>query len=498
MNYSPFKICLYISITLLIMFGATYFSTSKTLPNGKSEEGITLLGQTIKYPTTASFLLTPKAETTKSKIKTVDSIVNNIEVIIEEEEEDVFVETEKKDTVPKIPNLSKIDTSKIERISYPKNKDAFLSHLKSQLTASTCRIIHYGDSQIEGDRMSGYIRNKLQNLYGGNGPGFTPIAQVYDNISAVVIASNNWTRHAIFDRRAEKFAHKKYGAYTTFSRFTPYYNIIADSINTDTLQLTKAKITVKPSVKTYRRMRKFTNIGFHYGNAQLPITVKVFADGTLIKEGVLIADGEYHDFKIKLAKTPNALTFELEGKMSADFYGLTLDGDNGILLDNVAMRGSAGTVFAGLNSINFSQMYNELDPKVLIFQYGGNSVPYVKDSLEVEQYVGYLKNHINWLRRKTNDASVIYIGPADMTTTENGQMKTYALLPYLINRLQDMCKNNNVAYWNTYNAMGGENSMQYWVDQKLAASDYTHFSLSGTRIISELFYLSLYMDLTNK
>ncbi|OEI81589.1 hypothetical protein AST99_03145 [Formosa algae] len=498
MNYSPLKICLSICITLLIMFGATYFSTSNTLPNGKTEEGITLLGRTIKYPTTASFLGTEKSETSKIKVKAVDSIVQNIEVIIDEEDENVQDIVEQKKAVPKIPNLSKIDTSKIERIQYPKNKEAFLTQLKSQLTADQCRIIHYGDSQIEGDRMSGYIRNKLQNLYSGNGPGFTPIAQVYDNISAVVIASENWTRHAVFDRTTKKFDHKMYGAYTTFSRFTPYLDIVADSINTDTLQLVKAKITVKPSKMTYLRMRKYTNIGFHYGNAQLPTAVKVFADGTLIKAGDLITDGNYHDFKIPLTVTPDELIFEIEGKMSPDFYGLTLDGDEGIQLDNVAMRGSAGTIFAGLNSKNFSQMYTALDPKVIIFQYGGNSVPYVKDSLEVENYVGYLKNHINWLRRKTDNASVLYIGPADMTTTENGQLKTYPLLPYLIDRLQLMCKENDIAYWNTFNAMGGENSMQYWVDQKLAASDYTHFSLSGTRIISELFFLSLYMDLTNK
>ena len=184
--------------------------------------------------------------------------------------------------------------------------------------------------------------------------------------------------------------------------------------------------------------------------------------------------------------------------MSADVYGLTLDGEDGIQLDNVAMRGSAGTVFAGLNGENFAQMYRELDPKVLIFQYGGNSVPYVKDSLEVSQYVGYLKNHISWVRRKTKDASIIFIGPADMTTTENGALRTYPLLPYLNNLLREMCYDNDIAYWSTFKAMGGENSMEHWVDQKLAGSDYTHFSLSGTRVISELFFLSLYMDLTNK
>jgi hypothetical protein len=48
-----------------------------------------------------------------------------------------------------------------------------------------------------------------------------------------------------------------------------------------------------------------------------------------------------------------------------------------------------------------------------------------------------------------------------------------------------------------FKAMGGENSMSFWVDQKLAGSDYTHFTPSGTKIISELFFTSLNMDLTS-
>jgi len=49
-----------------------------------------------------------------------------------------------------------------------------------------------------------------------------------------------------------------------------------------------------------------------------------------------------------------------------------------------------------------------------------------------------------------------------------------------------------------FDAMGGINSMKHWVDQKLASSDYTHFSPSGTKVVSELFFLALFMDLIRK
>lgn len=477
--------------TLLVLYGVMYLSKSKTLDNGKTQEGFFVGDVTIKYPTHESFL--EEQANDKSKIKGFDSIVNNIEDLIKDLDKN---KTEQGATAI-IPDFTKIDTSKVQRITYPDNQLEFVSQIRESLQNGSCRIIHYGDSQLEGDRISGYLRNRLQGIYGGTGPGFVPIVQVYEQISANVSHSDNWTRHAYFDPTQEKFTHKKYGAYASLSRFTEHYEVV-DSLLLDSLIIKKASINIGIPTKSYGLLRTFNKIGVHYGNAVAPTTVKVYNDGVLIKSENLIADGSYHKFQINLTATPSNLKIEFESKVSPDFYGLTLDGNKGISLDNVAMRGSSGTIFAGSNAKSFQSMYQQLQPKLLIFQYGGNSVPYLKDSLEVAEYTSYLKNHINWVKRKSNNANVIFIGPSDMTTNENGQMKTYPLLPYLNETLEKTCTDNGIAFWNMYQAMGGKNSMQHWVDQDLAANDYTHFSNSGTKVISELFFLALYLDINDK
>lgn len=494
MSYSPFKILLYIVATLLVLLGATYLSTSKQIESNKTQEGFFVGDIHIKYPTHNTFIESEGYDA--AKIKSLDSIVDNIESLVKDLDQEVS-EVSKPDPQPKIPDFTKIDTSKVQRITYPKDRQAFIEGLKESLNSEQCRIVHYGDSQLEGDRISGYLRNRLQGLYGGSGPGFIPIVQVYDQISANVTHSDNWTRYAYFDPTQTKFSHKKYGAYSSLSRFTEAYETV-DSLLLDSLKVEKGIINIGVPTKSYGKLRTFSKIGLHYGNVLAPTTIKIYNDTELILTDSLIGDGGYHKLAINLAETPSQLKIELDAKISPDFYGLTLDGENGISLDNVAMRGSSGTIFAGTNVGNFQKMYHQLQPKILIFQYGGNSVPYIKDSLGVTEYTGYLKNHINWVKRKSNHANVIFIGPSDMTTNENGKMKTYPLLPYLNETLQKMCTENGMAYWSMFDAMGGENSMQHWVDQGLAANDYTHFSPSGTKIISELFFLSLYLDLKNK
>ncbi|MEO9076910.1 MAG: lipase, partial [Gelidibacter sp.] len=413
MRYSPFKIVFYIVITLLVLFGITFLSTSKKLANGMTQEGFFIRDFHIKYPTFDSFIQDRGYD--RSHIKSLDSIVSNVEGLIKDLDQEKSEITEK----PRIPDFTKIDTSKVQRISYPDNRLAFIAQLRESLQSDNCRIVHYGDSQLEGDRISGYLRNRLQGLYGGTGPGFIPIVQVYDQISANVTPSDNWTRHAYFDPTQVKFPHKKYGAYSSLSRFTEAYETV-DSLLLDSLKIKKATITIGIPTRSYGLLKNFTKIGLHYGHALAPTTIKIYNDDVLITSENLIADGSYHKFPINLATTSSSLKIEIESKISPDFYGLTLDGRNGISLDNVAMRGSSGTIFAGTNSGNFQKMYQQLQPKLLIFQYGGNSVPYIKDSLEVQEYASYLKNHINWVKRKSNNANVIFIGPSDMTTNENG------------------------------------------------------------------------------
>ena len=61
-------------------------------------------------------------------------------------------------------------------------------------------ICHYGDSQIEGDRMTSFIRQRLQTQFGGAGPGLIPAINVYSTISFRHNYSSNFQRKIIFGK----------------------------------------------------------------------------------------------------------------------------------------------------------------------------------------------------------------------------------------------------------------------------------------------------------
>ena len=82
-----------------------------------------------------------------------------------EAETDTLIPTEPEVIIPKIV----VDSTTDSRV--------FLSSFYASLAESgnkVVRVLHYGDSQIEEDRMSQQIREALQNKYGGSGAGLLP------------------------------------------------------------------------------------------------------------------------------------------------------------------------------------------------------------------------------------------------------------------------------------------------------------------------------------
>ena len=85
------------------------------------------------------------------------------------------------------------------------------------------------------------------------------------------------------------------------------------------------------------------------------------------------------------------------------------------------------------------------------------------------------------------EATLLFIGPADMGRSYNGKMGTWRGLPELNDSLRAMALRNRVAYWDMFNVMGGEGSMAQWVKHHppLAGPDYIHFTFTGAQAIGD-------------
>lgn len=368
------------------------------------------------------------------------------------------------------------------------NLHRFFEKLTAAATNKTkIRMLHYGDSQIEGDRMTAFIRQRMQEQFGGNGPGTIPAVNVYNTISFKQNYSPNFERYTAFGGKSLKS--NKYGSMHSAARFTPEYSDSLARLNAKEIQ--RGWIEVAPSPSAYSRARSYSQVKLYYTSCEAPCGLKVFRDGALIHEDSLKADGKYHVLPLSFESSAGALKYEFSSRISPSILGFGLEGDFGLQVDNIAMRGSSGTVFGNVNQTVLSQMYQDLNVELIIMQFGGNSVPYMKDSISARNYARYFQGQLYRLKKIKPSAAIIVIGPSDMSVMVDEVYETYPILPTLIRMMKKYSLEAGAGYWNLYEAMGGINSMPSWVERGLAGKDYIHFSNRGASIASQLFYEAL-------
>ena len=334
------------------------------------------------------------------------------------------------------------------------------------------RIIHYGDSQIEEDRITGAIRERLQERFGGNGPGMMPARQ---HATPYVGAGSTveLARYFNYGDLSYRAGIRKYGPYADFVRLD----------TTVTLSFYPIRGRNRAEQRTFERMTLVA------GNLRSRLSVS--SGG--VKQ-VVEADGSPIAFvRFELPDSTARASMTISGY--ADLYGVLLDSKTGVRMDNMAMRGSSGGIFTTMDSDQLRDFYREENVRMILLQYGGNSVPYLKTDTQVETYIETVRKQIVLLRELAPQARIVFVGPSDMSTVVNGKRQTYPRLPGIVESLRTAVTDAGAAYWDIYGAMGGLNSMVQWVAARpqLAGSDYIHFTLAGSRKIGDMFCDALFV-----
>lgn len=365
------------------------------------------------------------------------------------------------------------------RIHLPDNNPAFFDPVFQQFEEAAkrkklCRILHYGDSQIEMDRISNILRQHLQQKFGGSGVGMVPAIQTVATYSLSQSYSGDLTRYIMFgDSTTRRAAHRRYGPMAQFSTLSGQATLSFRN---------SGSRHAEPLSQRYQRISLLVDRTSGWkANITADTIVKV---DTIRQEQVALVSWTLKN------KTGRARV-NLNGR--ADIYGILLDGSHGITVDNFPLRGSAGTLFTGIDQKLMQQTFTVLNPSLIILQFGGNAVPAISSTTRIDKYMLDIERQFTVLKKAAPNARFLFIGPSDMSKRYNGVMKTRKFLPELNEALKKTALKNGIAYWDMYHVMGGENSMAKWVKHSppLAGSDHIHFTAAGAKEIGTLLSKSL-------
>jgi hypothetical protein len=463
-NYTPWKTLIFlIAVAALIGLGTLL-----------GMDGTAVGSYSLRYPTAEDF------KTIRGRTVDMDQLLEDYHeidlmddtVILQLDTLPATVDTssiQDKDTVF-APPLRDIQFASMEG-NHPLN-EFYQSLYNSAYLNKRIRILHYGDSQIEGDRITSKVRHTLQYYFSGSGSGWHSMTPLVPSFSMVVESSRQWERYPGFGRKDTSIAHNNYGPLISLSKYS-------QSDSTDF-----PKLVIQPRSYAFSTAKKFTTLTFHHSKLLTPIDVFVSQKDT-VNDTIHLNMGD-SVFQIAVSQPAGKITLEFDGE-SPDWYGFHADNETGITIDNIPLRGSSGTFFTKLPMGEPEKYFSDETVGLIILQFGGNTVPYIESKEHAKRYGRWIQRNISHLKKRFPNANFLFIGPSDMALKERTQMVTYPFLNDVRLAVKQAAFDENIAFWDIYEAMGGENSIASWVenDPPLASPDYVHFSPRGAALIGQ-------------
>lgn len=407
--------------------------------------------------------------------------------------------------------------------------DSFFEALKNESPQKIVRIAHYGDSQIEGDRITSHIRDLFRERFGGEGIGYVPVDDITDNVNYYRSTSENWERYNVFNNayKSGKYSLSglvfKYGTGKTKNgdkekkeNDTPEEKedpgtkpgdepapdssglsgtrslFLADSYNFYRRTLvtagseSKGKGAMKGSVSLNLTSRvRFSNIKVFYGNPGKNSEVRISDQktGSEITTLQLTPSDPFGLKTVRFSGSGNTVRFDFKTGGNPEIYGFFLDGDKGVQVDNFAIRGHSGDGLLKINRQFLEEQYEKLNVKLIILQYGMNVMPTVKKEKDLERVRKYYTSLFSGMRKRAKGASILVIGPGDMGVIRRGSNVSHPYIGRVVEIIKQAATENGCAFWDTYQLMGGENSIMAWAQKGYAARD-GHFINRGQKIVA--------------
>lgn len=325
------------------------------------------------------------------------------------------------------------------------------------------KIAVLGDSFIESDILTADLREMLQERYGGRGVGFIPFSDAFTNYRATVKhTSSGWDTYNIV-KNSDGATPPKGAYYVSGMVCVPQEGAVTRIKGAGTRKNTERFSESKLLFVNKERSRLTVCIN--------DTLARVFTPEPSANVQQIVIKGDIKSIDLKVNNVAGFIG-----------YGVVLDDDSGVRVDNYAVRGNSGLALSRTDFSVNSQIGKILDYDLIVLQYGLNAMQ--AELADYKAYAQRMERIVEYIKRCFPGSSILVMSVGDRSFKDNGRLTTTAAVQGMIEAQRRFARDTQVAFWNTYEAMGGENSMIEFVDKNWASKDYTHITLKGGKYIA--------------
>jgi len=348
-----------------------------------------------------------------------------------------------------------------------------LARVEDKEPGRVVRVLHFGDSTIAADGITGQVRRRLQDRFGDGGPGFLAIeVDPRWGVRPGILRSQGGD----WDTRTITFGGSDLDRYG-----------LAGTVSTSEGEATVRLGGLKQAGK--RQLLHRFDLYYRRGPGLGAFSVHAVGgpSARIDTEAGEAVDG-YR--LVEAAGGARELAIRTDGDAPVVLYGVALETRGpGVTWESLGVAGSSiASVLKYQDWTHIRGQVRRRAADLVVYQTGGNELTY--PLLHKGEGEGYEKSYRRALKRLRSGAaqnSCLVVGPLDQATRERGKVVSKAPLDRMIALQRRVALEEGCAFWDARNAMGGAGGFARWMlhDPPFAWTDLMHLTMPGLDLVGD-------------
>jgi lysophospholipase L1-like esterase len=349
-----------------------------------------------------------------------------------------------------------------------------LARSDASVAGAVTRVVHWGDSAIGIDGITGAIRARMQARFGNSGHGFHLMAPPNTSYRhrAIDFETNGLWEQCFIIQNCKKDGRYGLGGATFWSyggaqsEFEPHPERSSGEV--DVFEV------------WYLAHPRGGKLGLRIDREDVVVV------DTRAEE----VEDRWHRFELE--RGPHKLRVRANPGGQSRVYGVTIERDvPGVVWDGLALVGAFTKRMLNYNPEHLADQLEHREAKLAVLMFGGNDM--IREGLTQEQYEKEYREVLQLIRGAKPDMDCLVMAPLDHGERKGVRIVSRPIVPILVEAQRAAAKAEGCAFFDTYMAMGGEGSAGRWYKQepRLIGGDLGHATMKGHVVIGEMVYRAL-------